>query len=243
MMANYFAILSRKTQQFLNTLFSPICLICGFSTHTASNLCQTCQQSLPILPHHCQFCAQFLPSTTISICGKCQQSRPPFDKVYAIGPYAAGIKQLIRQLKFQQQLTAAEALGILLVHKIQTVWYQHQRLPDLILPIPLHVDRLKERGFNQAIEIARPIQKHCQLPMHVTGISRTKPTLAQSGLTYRQRQANMLQAFEINDDYSGYSIALLDDVMTTGSTLRACSAALKQHGVKRIDIWCCARRG
>lgn len=239
MMTNYIA----KITRFLNTILSPICLICGFSTHTASNLCDACQQCLPILPHHCQYCAQFLPVATVSICGKCQQSRPPFDKVYAIGPYAAGIKQLIRQLKFQQQLTAAQVLGMLLVSRIQTAWYQNQRLPDLILPIPLHIGRLKERGFNQAIEIARPIQKHCRLPMHVTGITRAKPTLAQSGLTFQQRQANMQQAFEINNDYTGCNVALLDDVMTTGSTLRAISDKLKQHGVSRIDVWCCARRG
>lgn len=234
--ANYFGII-------INTLFPPTCLICGFLTRTASNLCEACQKSLPILPHHCRHCAQFLPSATILLCGKCQTAPPPFDKVYALGPYESGIKQLIRQLKFQQQLPAARALGELLAVTIQTEWYRHRPLPDLILPVPLHIDRLKERGFNQALEIARAISKRCSVPLASTAFIRTKSTLAQSSLALPDRQANMRQAFELKKNYSGCRVALVDDVMTTGSTIRACCDALKRQGVKHIDVWCCARRG
>ena len=91
------------------------------------------------------------------ICGACLKNPPPFDLTHALFPYQPPIMQLIIALKFQHQLSYAQALGEWLTQAIQQGWYRHQPLPDLIIPVPLHPRRLRERGFNQALEIARPI--------------------------------------------------------------------------------------
>lgn len=116
-------------------------------------------------------------------------------------------------------------------------------MPDLIIPIPLHTSRLRQRGFNQALEIARPISKKLNIPIDTQGICRTKATVAQSSLPAKLRRQNIRQAFTSNRRFDGLKIALLDDVVTTGHTVEECSQLLKQQGAQEIDIWCVARRG
>lgn len=151
--------------------------------------------------------------------------------------------QLIVRLKFQHQLSIARALGILLACRIRDTWYLNQALPDVIIPVPLHPFRLRERGFNQALEIARPVAKILKLALDRAGLERKYPTAPQSSLPAAQREQNIKNAFVVKGRYNGQYIALVDDVMTTGSTLRECSRILKREGASRVDIWCCARRG
>lgn len=127
--------------------------------------------------------------------------------------------------------------------KIETSWYQKNSLPDLIIPIPLHQKRLQERGFNQALEIAKPIAKKFGLPIDYKGIQRIKFTMPQSGLAALERKRNMDNAFSISENYSGLYIALVDDVITTGCTVRECARLLVKHGAAKIDLWCAARNG
>lgn len=220
-----------------------MCILCGFQKTEANNICDKCQHDFPILPDHCQQCAQFLSTAIDSVCGTCLTQPPPFDRTYALFPYEAPIMQLIIRLKFRYQLTIAKAFGELLADKIENVWYKNKSLPDLIIPVPLHPKRLQERGFNQAIEIAKPIAKAFNLPIERNGIKRLKPTAAQSTLPANQRKYNIADAFEVSKDYSDLSIAVIDDVITTGYTIAECCHVLKQHGAKQIDVWCCARRG
>src|SRR5262249_26862055 len=136
---------------------------------------------------------------------------------------------------------SAKALGFLLVQKIQAVWYINSPLPQLIVPIPLHCARLRERGFNQALEIAKPIARSFNLPIDKTP-QRTKYTQAQSGLSAQARKQNVDYAFSFSRMYTGLSIAVIDDVVTTGHTVREFCKTLKQNGAEHITIWCCARR-
>jgi ComF family protein len=202
---------------------------------------------LPILPRNCRQCAQFLTSTSLPAqdlhCGSCLKTPPPFDATYALFPYFPPIIGLIRQLKFKHQLTHAKALAELLLQQIKTDWYKHKPLPDLLIPVPLHPYRLRERGFNQAIEIAKPIAKALDIPLDLHGMQRIKPTAVQSSLPAKERGRNMANAFALNRDYSALSVCLIDDVITTGHTISACARLLKQNGAKHIDVWCCARRG
>ncbi len=222
-------------------LLPPSCVLCGYLTHTPYNICHPCQHDLPILPNHCPQCARFV--SIAKPCGECLTSPPAFDRTFTLFPYEFPIIQLIIQLKFQHQFSHAKALGELLTQAIQTNWYANQRLPDVIIPIPLHAKRLRERGFNQALEIAKPIAKTLAIPIDKTGVKRIKPTLAQSTLPAAERKQNMANAFILTRDYSGLSVAVVDDVITTGSTIRECCRMLKQAGAKHIDVWCCARRG
>lgn len=122
-------------------------------------------------------------------------------------------------------------------------WYREESFPDIILPIPLHPDRLMERGFNQSVEIAKPIAKVCQIRLETEHVIRKKSTMPQSQLSASARKINMKQVFAIKQRFKGEHIAILDDVVTTGHTITACAQLLKQHGAGRIDIWCCARNG
>jgi len=165
---------------------------------------------------------------------------PPFDRSFALFPYEAPIVQFIIQLKFCANLPVARLFSELLLERITTAWYKSSPLPDLILPIPLHRQRLSERGFNQALEIAKPIAKKLKLPID-SGIKRIKPTAAQSGLSATGRKRNIKSAFKSTRDYRGQTIALIDDVVTTGSTVTECSKLLKQRGANAIHVWCVAR--
>jgi len=219
-------------------------VICGLATQTSFNICHPCQQDLPILPHSCPQCAQFLPAAQITdaVCGACLKNPPPFHITHAAFPYEPPIIQLIIKLKFQHQLSYAQALGQALTHAIRTRWYAHQPLPDLIIPIPLHAQRLRERGFNQALEIAKPISKTLGIPIDYQGTRRIKPTAAQSGLPAAERKRNITHAFAVTGDYTNKHLAVIDDVITTGHTMLEFCRLLKQSGAARIDVWCCARR-
>lgn len=229
----------------MNRLLPPACVLCGAHGKSAQNICAPCEQALPILPQHCPQCAQFLTFSTDEAlrCGACLHSPPPFDRTFALFPYAPPIVQLIVKLKFQGQLSHAKLFGHLMCRAIQHQWYHQQTLPDVLIPVPLHPLRLQERGFNQALEIARTIGKTLELPIDFNGIQRIKPTCAQSGLPALERKLNMAQAFALNTKVTGLHIAVIDDVITTGHTMRELAHVLKMNGARQVDVWCCARRG
>lgn len=218
------------------------CILCKNLTQRTQDLCYACLQELPILTQGCAQCANILTAPDREpICGPCLTTPPPFEKTYALFSYQPPITRLIMDLKFQHALVNARILGELLANKIRHVWYQNTRLPTAIIPLPLHVTRLQERGFNQAIEIARPLAKLLQLPLWIKNFSRCKPTLAQTTLSAKIRQKNLRGAFHVNTNLANQHVAVLDDVITTGSTMTEFCYALKQQGAGKIDVWCCAR--
>jgi len=231
--------------QLFDSALPHLCILCGYTTANTCLICNPCQRDLPALPHSCRQCAQFLRFTDISQlkCGACLSEAPPFDVTHALFPYESPVDSLITKLKFQQQILYAKAFAELMAKRIKTDWYRHQALPDLIIPIPLHPARLKERGFNQSLEIARHLAKSIKLPLDYQGIKRIKPTLAQSGLSAGARKRNIMQGFSVSGNYHGLNIALVDDVVTTGSTVQECSRMLKKSGAASVHIWCCARNG
>jgi len=219
------------------------CVLCGAASKQPYSLCAPCHQDLPILQQKCALCAQMLPKDTPdqTLCGACLSSPPPFDQLHALFSYEPPITHWVVGLKFKHQLTYARLLGDLLVHPIRDVWYQKTALPDLIIPVPLHPTRLQERGFNQATEIARPIARALNIQMDQSGLIRHKATAAQSGLSRKERQQNVKGSFTAHRSYEGLTIALVDDVVTTGHTISECCHAIRKQGAKRIDIWTCAR--
>lgn len=199
---------------------------------------------LPILTDYCVKCALFFPSGTRDlVCGACLTDPPPFDQTYALLPYEPPIIKLITELKFNRQLSHSLAFGQLMIEQITTNWYRNKALPDVIIPIPLHPKRLSERGFNQALEIARPIAKQLGIPIDITGCERIKDTAKQSDLEADARKKNIKGAFQLHARYDQATVAVVDDVITTGSTMSEFCALLKKNGAKTIHVWCAARRG
>lgn len=175
------------------------------------------------------------------LCGECIQKKPPFQRTHALFLYEPPIPKLILDLKFHHQFAHAKLLGELLAKKIQEKWYQTDELPTAIIPIPLHPKRLQERGFNQALEIARPIARRLNLPLFIHDLKRHKATLAQAQLPANLRRQNILQAFSTKKLFNNEHIAVVDDVITTGNTMREFCRLLKKQGAGKISVWCCAR--
>lgn len=231
-----------RFDKLIEILLPRACLLCRATTREPHHLCSPCARELPILSHSCQKCAQFLHASERRqlICGQCLTDPPPYDIAHALFPYQPPLPRLIAGLKFEEQFTHAVFFSQMLRQTVQTSWYQDTPLPDLILPVPLHASRLRERGYNQAAEIAKPVAKSLKISID-HGVTRIKPTQPQSTLPAAERGQNLARAFHTNHSYAGLHVAIVDDVMTTGHTVTAVAALLKQHGAKRVDVWCCAR--
>jgi ComF family protein len=145
---------------------------------------------------------------------------------------------LITQLKFSNKLIYAKILAELFINHLS---YLNEPLPQCIIPVPLHRSRLRERGFNQALELAKPIAKRLAIPLDFKSCTRVIATKAQSQILASERKKNIKNAFVIKQNFQYQHVAIVDDVMTTGSTVAELSKTLRKHGVKQIDIWCMAR--
>jgi ComF family protein len=237
------AFLKEQLSKIQNWLLPSVCLLCSVSSKRSVNLCQACENDLPWLQQSCSVCAMPLSVNTTEqplICGQCLQQPPAFSTVTALFHYQPPVDNFITALKFNQQLLYAKLFGELLTTRLQQ-HYQQQQLPELIMPVPLHPQRLRERGFNQALEIARPIAKQLKLPLAINSCERIRLTVAQSSLPATERQANVKNAFKINSTFKGKHVAIIDDVITTGHTIAELSKTLRKSGVERIDVWSVAR--
>ena len=124
-----------------------------------------------------------------------------------------------------------------MVQRLATI----QPLPEAILPVPLHSTRLRERGFNQALELARPMAQALALPLLIHHSQRTRATVAQTSLSAKQRRKNIRGAFQVTQPLPARHIAIVDDVMTTGQTINELAKTLRKAGATHIDVWVCAR--
>lgn len=144
---------------------------------------------------------------------------------------------MIGNLKFGANYKNARLLGMLLVGHLR----QTAELPDLILPVPLHLSRYRQRGFNQAIEIGRTVAKELKIPLDLTSCKRHRDTPHQTQLSAKKRRKNLKNAFSVIKPIHARHIAILDDVMTTGSTAHELAYVLKEASASRVDVWVCAR--
>ena len=218
--------------KFIQGWFSQDCQLCGAQSG-AHLLCAACYTNLPRHKNACPICAA--PGNT-ETCGACLQHPPAFNSTLAALDYTFPVDKLIQAYKYHQQLALARLLGTLLRQAVSP----HAR-PDVILPMPLHPARLRERGFNQALEMAKYIARDLRLPLAPHLAQRTVNTLSQATLVWDARKKNMRGAFTCNTNLQGMHIALVDDVMTSGATLHALAKTLKRAGASRIDVWVVAR--
>jgi ComF family protein len=226
-------------QRISHLLLSPTCSVCHGTSDTRFDLCTACHNELPWLEIACQQCALPLASEKAPICGQCLTHPPAFQKSLSLFHYAPPITHMINQLKFKQRLVASRLLGALLAEKV-IPFYQTDTLPKLIIPVPLHKKRLQERGFNKALELAKCVSQTLHIPIASTAVKRLHNTAQQSQLPAAKRAGNVRNAFKVEKKLAQH-VAIIDDVMTTGSTAQAMSQALKVAGVQRVDVWSIAR--
>ncbi|MGH8551367.1 MAG: ComF family protein [Methylococcales bacterium] len=152
--------------------------------------------------------------------------------------YLEPVRYLIRSLKFHSNHASARLLGHLMAEHLQSL---EPPLPELIIPVPLHRNRLKGRGFNQSIELARPVSSTLEIPMPLDLCIRRRDTAPQTGLRSKQRQKNLKGAFEITRPIEKKHVAIFDDVITTGCTVNEMAKLIRKNGAETIEIWSIAR--
>lgn len=219
MMSNLCRVNYKQVFNILSSLWpKPICLLC--------------QQSLPKFARICEECAKDLPWMQDKLV------IPGLDNLCVALDYASPIDQLILGGKFSNQLTNLSLLAELFLR----YWSkQSMDLPEVLIPIPLHAGRLRERGYNQALEIAKIMGKTLKVPVDFSCVKRVKATKAQASLPARLRSKNIKAAFELTRAVHYTRVALVDDVLTTGNTARELSQVLKNAGVEKVDVYCIAR--
>jgi len=228
------------------TLLPPHCLLCGARGDASRDLCPACAADLAANHTVCARCALPLPIHAAQ-CGECLRSEPSFDAAFAPYIYAHPLDLLLTKLKFGRSLAAGRVLAELWIGALRRALAGGvvSTLPDAIIPLPLHATRLRERGYNQALELAKPLAREFGIALAPDLLRRTRATAAQSNLDAVARRKNLRGAFDIDTAVLAASapphVVLLDDVMTTGTTVREAARTLKRAGVARVDVWALAR--
>lgn len=223
-------------QRAIDALLPSHCLACGARGQGDFSLCAPCAAELPRNDACCARCALPL-AVPAPLCGRCLRRAPPWDTAWAPFRYEWPLAPLEARFKFGGSLAAGRTLALAwLAAPVAT------GLPAAIVPVPLHRARLRRRGYNQALELARPLARHFGLPLLRDALARTRATDRQTDLDAAQRRRNVRGAFAARlPDPPPAHVALLDDVFTTGATLGECARVLKRAGVARVDAWALAR--
>jgi ComF family protein len=221
---------------------------CAICKNQSENLiCVQCQKEFfPNQNYRCPCCAIPIPASAPAsnhLCGECLKKRPTFDRTIVACNYLPPIDHLVLALKFGHQLGLAKAFAKELRNQISNM--SQEALPDLICPIPLGAQRLVARGFNQSLEIAKPLGNDLGIPVRHNLLLRLRDTLQQSSLHPDARHKNVRNAFTVNPEMcsliQGRHVAIVDDVITTGTTLNEAAKVLKRFGASKVSNFVFAR--
>ncbi len=222
------------------------CLYCGGKVRTADSffgeLCPACRKAIKLrIGGYCPGCGACfaLETDEVYLCSACRRSPMPWSSLGFFSTYSGFVRSVITEFKFNGRLPLVTLLGKML----QQGFYQHKMEPaDVVVPVPLHPKRLKERGFNQSLEMTRQLVPAIAPRVDFRSLLRVRHTTAQLGLDKKARQNNVLDAFRVrNKALAGKHVLLVDDVMTTGATLAGCTRALLKGGARRVDVLVVAR--
>ncbi len=219
-------------------LLPPRCLLCREAGSAGRELCLRCADELPWNQRACARCALPIEGAG-TLCSLCQRRTPPFARLIAPLRYGYPLDRLVTRFKFNQDLAAGALLADLLAGAVARA-----ELPsiDLLAPVPLHVKRLRERGYNQSLELARRIAPTLRTRVATDALTRTRATEVQSGLDAKARRQNVRDAFAADAArVRELHVALVDDVVTTGATVHECTKALLRAGAREVSVFAVAR--
>ena len=227
----------RRLAALPRRLWPAHCLACAEAVAPGGrDLCPACMLGLPWNRCACLRCGLPLPLAAVA-CGHCQRRPPPLIETHAVFRYETPLDRLLPRLKFHEDLAAGRLCADLMAEALAGA-----ARPDALIPLPLHRRRLRARGFDQTLELARPLARTLALPLRDDLLSRVRETAPQSRLDAAARRRNLRGAFAVRPGIAlPAHVALIDDVMTTGATLHAAADALLRAGVARVDAWVCAR--
>lgn len=213
------------------------CCFCGARCDNFFRICNPCHKELPWVKTHCINCGHPISNEKKSVCEHCIDQKRYYDTIISPFYYQEPLSKLVTSFKFRHELGMARVLAELITPYFVD-YYDDHTTPDIIIPIPLHNKRLKERGFNQCIEIGKHVSKSLQIPLERHVAKRIRNTPAQHKLNEKDRKHNLKKAFQIDTNIKSCHVAVLDDVFTTGTTMKLFCEQLKKTGVRQVDAWC-----
>ena len=219
------------------------CEICGQVVSRGNFLCHDCKNKLsPVRHGYCFSCGQiYVLKEEPYLCLQCRQNPPSWHRLGFYGLYAGLLRQLLLEFKLAQKLSLGRILAFLFYEAYKMHGLER---PDFILPVPMHRKKLRERGFNQSLELAKIFAQKIDVPVIKRGFEKQRHTPAQSTLNRAERLVNLKGSFLISTDViRNKKILLLDDIMTTGTTLKECTQTLLQGGAKQVQVLFLARAG
>ncbi len=235
-------------QKLLSNLFPSRCILChktvaGPALQQHIELCDDCYRSQPFNISCCARCALPLAPDIANntLCGRCIRQLPVFDYACSLFRYEEDIIRLVHQLKFSEKISYARSIGEMFLSERKVIDMFKAEQPECLLPVPLHSSRLRQRGFNQAIEISRVLAKKLGLPIESNAVVRQRGTSAQSGLSAKLRRKNIKGAFSVAGTINYRRVLIIDDVVTTGSTANELARVLKKNKVERVGVLSIAR--
>jgi len=218
----------------LNWLAPRTCLSCQQPLHDIElPCCERCYLELPFHHHYCIQCGQSF-SGSGEHCGHCLVKPPYYDQCFCPFEYAEPISDTIIRLKYHEKPELAAPLAKLLMHEINA---HRLPAPDLLIPVPMHTSRLRKRGFNQSTLLTRALSKELGIPMATNLLKKVSKTEPQAKQSLTQRQINLNGSFALQKKCSVKSVAIIDDVVTTGATAGEIAKILKKNGVDYIQVW------
>lgn len=220
----------------LDVLFPPRCILCGDPGASGIDLCSGCREELPVFDQVCERCGRPLADRR-DVCGACTRHPSVWARLVAPLRYYTPVDWMVQRFKFDGRMNCGRALAQLMARRLRCL---DDNRPELLVPVPLHEARLRERGFNQAEFLARCLSVDLGIPVGRSVLTRTRDTAAQSGLARESRELNVRRAFEIGRSPGVKHVALVDDVLTTGHTATECVRVLRRAGVRRIQVWVAA---
>ena len=226
-----------RFQRLASQLLNPaICLGCAYALKPGQFFCANCITELKRLNNPCNLCG-LENATSGNSCAACLYDPPRWQKMTAPLIYQGLTRNLLIQLKFAESLYLASSLVSATIDHFR----DSKPLPEVLLPVPLHRKRLLDRGYNQAFEIAQALSHLLDIPVNTRALSRIRDTDSQSGLSAYQREKNILKAFAYDTSTPYSHVAVVDDIVTTGSTANEITKTLHRAGVRCVEIWGLAR--
>lgn len=233
-------------ETFLDFIFPPKCLICNllFDARNPYRLCPLCLSDISYTePPSCDLCGMPFKSKVSSdhLCGECLTTKRYFKKTRSLGLYQGTLLKAIHLLKYNARIHLASSLGNMLADSVSELF--DLELMDLLIPVPLHPRRLRERGFNQALLLARSLEKRLNVPLNPKVLRRIRYTEHQVNLSRSARKKNVRGVFAVSDPslVKGKNILLVDDVYTTGATVNECGRILLKSGANEVYVLTVAR--
>lgn len=213
-----------------------ICSLCNQYHTNKFAICTPCHTLLSPLGPACRHCAVPLPDAKFPVCGLCLRHKPDVDQVLTAYRFEEPLRTLLHEFKYRQGLYLSSFITQLMLDAIDVSLYKTQCL----IPVPMHPLRIRQRGFNQAAELAKNLGRKLNLPFDLSGCQKVMNTEPQAGLNAMQRRKNINNTFKADRQHHQH-VTLIDDLLTTGSTANELARVLKNNGVAQVDLWCCAR--